>query len=67
MLFWTGIDRDTNNILNSVNYRNKETIRNLESIVENCNIAYRLIKKDNQKHILEISELLNTSWKSKKL
>lgn len=66
LLFWTGIDRSTNNILNSIDYKNESTIRNLVSIVENCNTAYGLIKKDSKDNILKISKLLNISWKSKK-
>ena len=65
-LFWTGIERSADDILNSVNLTDPSNEKKIKSIVEDCESFFKIIQKSKIDNFEILGKLLDKSWQTKK-
>ena len=66
-LFWTGVKRSADDILNSINFTDHNNMENIQSIVKDCKNVFEKIKSKEIKNFENLGKLFDKSWQTKKL
>ena len=65
-LFWTGIERKADDVLNSISFADPLNEKKIQSIVEDCENFFQIVRDNKIKNFEVFGKLLDKSWKTKK-
>jgi len=65
-LFWTGVERNADDVLNSVDFTSTLNEQKVQSIVKDCQNVFEMIRKKEMKNFEVLGKLLDKSWQTKK-
>ena len=66
-LFWTGVKRSADDILNSISFTNPNNVENIKSIVKDCENVFEKIKQKEINNFENLGKIFDKSWQSKKM